>query len=54
MRRSAGFALVALVLAVAALPAGASTTATRPAGSPDLAAMALALHDLPAGAEVDQ
>ena len=54
MRRSAGFALAALVLAVAAVPAGASTSATRPAGSPDLAAMALALHDLPAGAEVDR
>jgi hypothetical protein len=54
VRRSAGFALAALVLAVAAVPAGASTSATRPAGSPDLAAMALALHDLPAGAELDR
>jgi hypothetical protein len=54
VRRSAGFALAAVVLVVAAVPAGASTTATRPAGSPDLAAMALALHDLPAGAEVDR
>jgi hypothetical protein len=54
VRRSAGFALAALVVAIAAVPAGASTSATRPAGSPDLAAMALALHDLPAGAEVDR
>jgi hypothetical protein len=44
---------VALAL-LAAVPAGASTSQTRPPGSPDLAAMALALNDLPAGAEIDR
>jgi len=47
--------VVALAVALlAAVPAAASTDASRPPGSPDLAAMALARADLPARAEVDR
>jgi hypothetical protein len=50
------FALVVVaLLAVGALATGAHGAGTqgRPAGSPDLAAMALALTDLPAGTRID-
>jgi hypothetical protein len=47
-------ALVSLLAAgVVVAAAGASTDASRPAGSPDLAAMSLAVHDLPAGTKVE-
>jgi hypothetical protein len=51
--RLACFALVAaLVSTVAAMSAGASGTQARPPGSPDLAAMSLAVTDFPTGARV--
>lgn len=55
MRQHRPAILLAALLAVGALAAGASaaTTASRPPGSPDLAAMALAVHDLPAGTRVE-
>ena len=52
-RRLACFALVAaLVSTVTAMSAGASSTQARPPGSPDLAAMSLAVTDFPTGARV--
>jgi hypothetical protein len=52
-RRLACFALfAALVSTVTAMSAGASSTQSRPPGSPDLAAMSLAVTDFPTGARV--
>jgi hypothetical protein len=51
-RRLASLGAVALVAVACALPAGASDSAGRPAGSPDLAAMSLAVQDFPTGARV--
>ena len=51
-RRLAALLLPLAAVAVFALGAAAATTASRPAGAPDLAAMALALSDLPAGAKI--
>jgi hypothetical protein len=52
-RRLACFALcAALVSAVAAVSAGASGSQSRPPGSPDLAALSLAVGDFPTGARV--
>jgi len=52
-RRLACFALcTVLVSVVATVPAGASSTQARPPGSPDLAAMSLAVTDFPTGARV--
>jgi hypothetical protein len=49
-------AVVATLLASGVLvtATSASTSVSRPAGAPDLAAMALAVHDLPAGTRVDK
>ena len=44
---------VAIVAGIASVTAGASGSAGRPAGSPDLAAMALAVSDLPSPAKVE-
>jgi len=54
MTRRPFVVLLALIggVVVFALTAAAATRATRPAGAPDLAAMALALSDLPAGAKI--
>lgn len=45
---------VAALVACGVLVAGASAQVGRPAGSPDLAAMALALSDLPRGSRIDE
>lgn len=44
---------VAIAAGIVSVTAGASVSAGRPAGSPDLAAMALALSDLPSSAKVE-
>jgi len=47
-------AAVAIAVGMASATAGASGSAGRPADSPDLAAMALAVSDLPSGARIDK
>ncbi len=56
MRRHLAWLVTAVAIAagIAAVAAGASVSAGRPPGSPDLAAMALAVSDLPSGARIDK
>jgi hypothetical protein len=51
-RRLVSLCAAGLVAVVCAVSAGASDSAGRPAGSPDLAAMSLAVGDFPTGARV--
>ena len=56
MRRRLAWLLSAVAIAagIVCVTAGASVSAGRPAGAPDLAAMALAVSDLPSGARMEK